>query len=127
MKQLENCYDANDLDELRALRMAEIDAKTEELISEGFTYQSKLFSLSLNSQINISALNQSRTELSYPITYNTKDDMDAYSVTDATDMNNMYMTALSVKKAHLDSGSSLKQQIRDAADIAAVNAVIDNR
>jgi hypothetical protein len=37
------------------------------------------------------------------------------------------MTALATKKAHQDSGTVLKNQVRDAVDIAAVNAIIDNR
>jgi hypothetical protein len=39
----------------------------------------------------------------------------------------MYLTALTTKKAHLDSGTALKDQIRAAADTSAVNAIIDNR
>ena len=61
------------LEELKTYRYSEIDNRTGELIGQGFTYATKTFSLSLNAQINISALNQSRDELTYPINYNTID------------------------------------------------------
>lgn len=115
------------LEELKLYRYNEIDNRTGELISMGFTYATKTFSLSLNAQINISALNQSRDELTYPINYNTIDDTSTYSVADAIDLHNMYLTALNVKKGHLDAGTALKDQIRAAVDIPAVNAIIDNR
>ena len=111
----------------KGLRYIEIDKRTGELISAGFTYATKQFSLSLNAQINISALNQSKDLLTYPVNYNTLNDEDEYDVIDATDMGNMYMTALATKKGMIDSGTALKQQIRAAIDEAGVDAVIDNR
>ena len=111
----------------KALRFEEIDRRTGELISAGYTYATKQFSMSTSAQINISALNQSRDELTYPVNYNTIDDQDTYSVTDATDMHNMYLQALATKKAHLDSGTALKDSIRAATDEAGVDAVVDNR
>jgi hypothetical protein len=115
------------LNDYKALRYHEIDAKTGTLVSSGFVYATFTFSLSQNAQINISALNQSRDELSYPITYNSADDINEYNVVDATDMHNMYLTALATKKTSLDSGSAIKAQVRAAVDRAEVDAVIDNR
>ena len=111
----------------KGLRYIEIDKRTGELISAGFTYATKQFSLSLNAQINISALNQSKDLLTYPVNYNTLNDEDEYDVIDATDMGNMYMTALATKKGMIDSGTALKQQIRAAQNDAEVDAIIDNR
>ncbi len=119
--------DLTTLEGLKAFRYEEIDKRTGELISEGFVYATKTFSLSLSAQINISALNQSKDTLSYPIDYNTIDDSGVYQVIDSTDMGNMYMAALATKKGHLDSGSTLKAQVRSAIDKTAVNAIIDNR
>jgi hypothetical protein len=117
------------LSKYKELRYNEIDYRTGELIAQGFVYATKTFSLSENAQTNILALDNTRDDpaLSYPIEYNTIDDSDSYSVVDSTDMHSMYLTALATKKAHLDSGTVLKQQIRSAADEAAVNGVIDNR
>jgi hypothetical protein len=39
----------------------------------------------------------------------------------------MYLTALSTKKAHLDSGTALKNQVRAATTHNEIDAVIDNR
>ena len=119
-----------DLANYKALRYTEIDNKTGELVVQGFEYPASsgnIFSLSQNAQINISALNQSRDDVAYPITYNTIDDINEYSVTDVTSMHNMYLTALATKKASIDSGSALKAQIRAAIDRAEVDAIIDNR
>jgi hypothetical protein len=117
------------LDEYKKLRYCEIDVRTGELISQGFVYQSKIFSLSTSAQTNILALDSTRDDpaLTYPIKYNTIDDSDSYDVVDSTDLHNMYLTALATKKGHLDSGTVLKTSIRDAATKADVDAIIDNR
>jgi len=122
-------YDLTDLSQLKAYRYMLIDQKTGELISNGFVYATLTFSLSQNAQINILALDETRDDpaLTYPIVYNTIDDLDSYDVVDATDLHTMYLTALATKKGVMDSGTALKQQIRDAVDIAAVNAIEDNR
>jgi hypothetical protein len=117
------------LDEYKQLRYKEIDSKSGELISQGFTYQSKTFSLSTSAQTNILALDNTRDDpaLTYPIKYNTLDDLDSYDVVDSTDLHNMYLTALSTKKAILDGGTTLKTSVRNATTEAEVDAVIDNR
>lgn len=121
--------DLTNLQELKAWRYEMIDARTSELIKQGFSYQGKQFSLSQNAQINILGLDNAKDDpaLSYPIKYNTIDDLDSYDVVDASDVHNMYLSALATKKGYTDSGTVLKQQIRDAVDIDAVNAIVDNR
>lgn len=115
------------LSELKEFRYDQIDQRTGELISAGYTYATKQFSLSQNAQLNLTGADNARTDLTYPVTWNSIDDTDTYDVTDATDLHNMYLTALGTKKAHLDSGTALKDQIRAAVDIPAVDAVVDNR
>ena len=119
----------NVLSELQTVRYGEIDTKTGELIGQGFTYQGKVFSFSTSAQANLLGLDLTRNDpaLTYPITYNTISDDDTYNVVDATDMHNMFLTALGTKKAHIDSGTALKTQVRNAIDVAAVNLIIDNR
>jgi hypothetical protein len=121
--------DLTNLEELKQWRYDLIDARTSELIKEGFGYAGKQFSLSQNAQLNILGLDNAKDDpaIEYPIKYNTIDDLDTYDVVDAADVHNMYITALGTKKAHLDSGTVLKQQIRDAIDVDGVNAIIDNR
>jgi hypothetical protein len=117
------------LEEYKDVRYKEIDARTEEKILLGFSYQGKVFSMSANAQTNILALDNTRDDpaLIYPITYNTLDDLDSYNVVDSTDLHNMYLTALATKKAWVDSGTLLKDSVRDAIDEQAVQAIIDNR
>lgn len=117
------------LDELKSYRCKEIDIKTGELISNGFTYQSKQFSLSQSAQANLLGLEISKDDpaITYPITYNTIDDIDTYDVVDSADIHSMYLTALGTKKGVIDSGTALKSQIRAATTIDEVNSVIDNR
>lgn len=120
---------ALDLNEYKAERYKEIDEKTEAKIKEGFAFAGKVFSLSANAQTNILALDNTRDDpaLSYPIEYSTIDDLDNYFVANSTDLHNMYLTALATKKAHVDSGTILKDNVRAAIDEAAVAAIIDNR
>jgi hypothetical protein len=123
-------HESETLDELKERRFSEIDKKTEDLIIEGFEYPAssgKIFSLSEHAQINILALDNTRDELTYPVHYTTKDELQEYDVVDSTDMHNMYLTALVTKKTHLDSGTSLKNQIVAAVDKNEVNLVVDNR
>jgi hypothetical protein len=117
------------LDDYKLLKHNAIDRRTGELISVGYTYATKQFSFSPNAQINILALDNTKDDpaLTYPIVYNTIDDIDTYSIVDSADLHAMYLTALATKKAHLDSGTVLKDQVRSAIDKAGVDAVIDNR
>ena len=120
---------ALDLQEYKDLRFKEIDERTEEKIKLGFSYAGKVFSLSANAQTNILALDNTKDDpaLSYPIGYSTIDDSEHYDVVDATDLHNMYLTALATKKAWVDSGTTLKDAVRYAVDENSVSLVIDNR
>ena len=117
------------LSEYKDERYKEIDGRTFELISAGFTYKSLVFSLSQNAQINILGMDATRDDpaMSYPIEYSTIDDLAHYSVLDATDLHTMYLTALGTKKAWVDSGTVLKDAVRAAIDENAVSLIIDNR
>ena len=117
------------LTEYKTTKNNAIDTRTGELISNGYVYAGKTFSLSGNAQTNILALfaTKGHPALVYPIQYSTIDDVGTYDVLNATDVENMYLTALGTKRAHLDSGTSLKNQVRAAIDKAGVDAVIDNR
>lgn len=106
-----------------------VDNRTGELIDAGFTYSSKVFSLSIPSQNKMTAAHQIKDAVAfvYPVVWNTIDDNDTYSITDATDMGNFYMTAIGTIRARLDSGTALKDSVRAAANVAAVDAVVDTR
>jgi hypothetical protein len=117
------------LEAARGIKIKAIDARTEELIALGFTYASKVFSLSIPSQSKMTAAHQIKDDVAfiYPVVWNTISDDSTYSIADATDMGGFYMTAIGTIRARLDSGTALKDSARAAADIAAVDAVVDTR
>ena len=117
------------IDSYRVQKFAEINNNTGSLIELGYTYSGHTFSLSEKAQTNILALYSTKDDphLIYPILFNTKDDLDTFVVVDANEISNMYFTALATKKAHLDSGTVLKDQIRNAVTIAEIDAIQDNR
>lgn len=110
----------------------EIDARTAQLIEVGFEFppsSGKIFSLSKEFQLMLTGLNQERTapEVTYPVDWNTKDDSDKLSLVDADMVRSFYMTAVGTVRAHRDSGTALKDQVRAATTIAEVEAVEDTR
>lgn len=119
--------DLTDLAVLKSVRYDEIDAKTGLLISQGFTHNGVVFSLSANAQANLLGVYSARELLTYPFQWNAIDDSSTYEIADAVEMATFFMTALATKKARQDSGTALKIQIRDAVSIEAVNLIVDNR
>lgn len=116
----------------KSLKTNAIDRRTGELISLGYEFppaSGNIFSLSSTAQTNILALDHSKDDpaLTYPISYNTIDDLNSFDVPDSATMHNMYLTALATKKGAVDSGTTLKDAVRSAVDEAGVDAVIDNR
>ena len=121
--------DAAELPSVKNAKCAAIDTRTAELIDQGFSYSSKTFSLSLASQSMLEGSYpvKNHVSLTYPIVWNTIDDLDTISLADATDLENFYLTALGTFRARRDSGTTLKDQVRAASTIAAVDAVVDSR
>lgn len=113
--------------EYKTYRYDEIDYRTGELISEGFTYSGNVFSFSENAQNNLLGTVIKKDVLEYPFSWNSKDDSVTYQIADAAEMDLFFMAALVSKKAHQDSGTVLKGQVRDAVDRAAAKLIIDNR
>lgn len=124
-----DAVDDDDLPTLKAKRYAEIDARTNELIAQGFTFDGYVFSLSQNAQVRLMGINQvrSRPEIQYPIKWNNKNDTLALDIVDEDELLDMFMTAFDTYRDHVDSGTDLKDLIRDAEDADAVNAIVDNR
>ena len=110
-------------------KFAAIDARTDELIRLGFTYSGKQFSLSIESQMKMVGAHAARNEpaMTYPIIWNTLGDEGTYSIVDANDLNGFYLTGVGTLRALLDSGTALKDQIRQATTLAEVEAVTDSR
>lgn len=117
------------LDIYKQERFESINQRTQELIELGYSYSGNQFSLSDKAQTNILALYATKDDpiLVYPITFNTIDDLVTFDAVDSSEIAGMYYTALATKKAHLDSGTALKDQIRIATTKTAVDLIEDNR
>lgn len=113
----------------KAEKVAAIDTRTADLIALGFAFGGKQFSLSMTAQSKIMGAHQIRDDVNftYPVEWNTIDDLDAISIADSATLHSFYLTALGTMRSRLDSGTALKQQVRDATDVAGVAAVVDNR
>jgi hypothetical protein len=115
------------LEEAKAKKFAEIDSRTRELVSEGFTHAGKVCSLSVQAQLAILGLYIVRASLTYPISWNTKDDFDAVSLADEAAVEAFFAEAIAAIRAPLDSGTAIKTNTRAAANRDAVKAISDNR
>lgn len=120
------------LGRLKKRRYAEIDARTEQLIAEGFEYpptSGQVFSLSRSAQANLLGLKTMADDpaFSYPVTWNFLDDSGTLSIPDSATALAFYMTAVGTVRARRDSGTAIKDLIRAATTEAEVLAVVDPR
>jgi len=115
------------LDQEKKKKNKAIDQKTGVLISAGFSFNSKTFSLSSDAQRNWAEIhtNKDSANIPDPVPVTTVDD-EEYLLA-KTDMDSFYWTGFAVIKGHLDSGRALKLQVKAATTIAGVQAVVDNR
>lgn len=120
-------YDLTSVDGYKSYLYDKVDNKTGKLISQGFTYNAKVFSLSENAQNNLLGTYSAKDLLTYPFSWSVKDDSEVIQITDATEMATFFMTALGAKKAHQDSGTVLKQSVAACTTIAQLEAIVDNR
>ncbi|MCK5642780.1 MAG: hypothetical protein KAJ19_18370 [Gammaproteobacteria bacterium] len=121
--------DSERLARLRPLFFAQIDTKTDALISAGHTYADKVFSLSENARDWASNMYQLRESqaLAYPVRYNTLDDMDAADLADAAAVEAFYLNGVGTIRAVLDSGTAVKDLVRAATTVGELLLVSDPR
>lgn len=124
--------DAEKLPKLKVERFKEIDQRTRELIDQGFEFppgSGLVFSLSKESQSNIHGAYTARNlaNFEYPVHWLTNEDDGFVDLQGPTDVENFFLTALGTLRAHKDSGSDLKDQIRAAATKMDLDAVVDDR
>lgn len=105
-----------------------IDERTKELIQKGFTYDSEIFSLSVEAQLNATGIKVASDsgDLSYPISVSLLYGGE-HTLADASEVTAYYLAGLGTKKAHLDSGRALKESVYNAVDQTEYDAIIDNR
>ena len=68
-----------------------------------------------------------KTTLTYPVVFNAIDDSDTTSLADEATLDAFYDAAMDQVRTHRDAGTSLKDQVRAATTVSAVNAIVDNR
>ncbi len=122
------------LDELKDDKNLAIDTRTQELIEAGLEYpegSGNIFSMSIRAQKNWMALKNLLNEgfTAPPIeTTVSKDGMDdEYVFETADDYTNFYLAGVSLVQTLITSGRALKVQVKNAADIDELNAVVDER
>ena len=118
-------HEIETLDQLKVRRGTEVDIRTDELIGQGFAFDSKQFSLSLPAQKNWLGLKVLESMLTWPVAITTINDNE-YQLAQAN-VNNFVGAGQMVIQTHLNSGRALKVQISSAANKAAVDAIVDNR
>jgi hypothetical protein len=112
------------LEELKNYRYLEIDNRTQELIAEGFVFDGRRFSMSINAQINWSNFPNLPDQV-FPLPIMDMDE-NLYILSLENKLN-FYLAALNFKNAQLKSGSALKAQIKACTNKECVNSIIDNR
>ena len=117
------------LDEYKVGKYQEIDNKTQILISQGFLFDGKLFSLSIPAQsnwTNIKANKQDFIDLgAFPLGISCQDGS-IYMLQEA-DVFTFWLTGMSTVKTHYNSGGILKEQVKNATTKEEIESIIDNR
>ena len=105
------------------------DSRTSELLSHGFYYSGKIFSLSGEGQLKMLGLLAFKDDpaLVYPLRWNSKDDQSYVDLPDAGALHGFCLMALGTMRTVVDGGTALKDQVRDASTVGEVNAIVDNR
>jgi len=132
MSQAEkDAADAGDLPAAKRSKCAAVDAKTRELIALGFTHAGTTLSLSSAAQSYWVGAYAGRELLtatgSFPLRVNALNDESTYDVLDEADLTALYGAAVGTVKAHLGSGTAVKDLVRAATTVSGVNAVDDPR
>jgi len=113
------------LSQYQKLRHNAINRRTRELIKEGFTYSSIVFSASTEAQRNWHELKDNEAEFTFPKKISRKNN-GTYSLAQAN-VGAFWAAMKDHIHGHLDSGRTLNKSIKDAADEAAVDAIVDTR
>lgn len=115
------------LSEVKGKAFERIDRKTTGLISQGFRYQTKTFSLSPSAQRTYNGLARRKGSWVYPVVLNTLDDLDTLVLASEAEVQAFDDAAAGAVRAALDSGTALKGYVRAAKTLAEVAVVQDSR
>lgn len=123
------CEELTELEAHKKRKFGRIDIRTQNLIREGFVFDSTTFSLSHAAQLNWESIHSNKdlydSQGYFPMGISTKDNGE-YSLTYAN-VTPFYLTAVGVVKAIYDGGRALKLQVSAATTIEEVEAIEDTR
>lgn len=109
----------------KAAKNAEIDARTQEIISGGFTFDGHVFSLSIRAQTNWLGLLTLKDLFAWPCNVTTDDDLQ-YSLALAN-LIPFIGTGSGTVASAISSGRALKLQVNAAETLEEIDAVTDSR
>lgn len=122
------------VDELRALRLAEVTERTRVLLREGFAYGAGGLHFPCDSAaqayynlLRIQAAPLLGLTLSYPIVVPTVDDASDVALGNPATLGPFLAAAAAHVRAIRDGDANLKRALRTAQTVAAVQAVVDAR
>ena len=113
------------LDLLKQDRIVLVDKNTQRLISEGFTFDNEVFSLSQSAQLNWLCIKVLSMGITWPLEITTKNDTDY--LLEESDLDSFIYSAQIVIQGHIQTGRDIKQQILAAVDETELNSIEDNR
>lgn len=120
--------DPTTLAALKVVRLAEIDSVTQDIIAEGFLHDSKIFGLAT---VDVSNFDNWREKTrqgadTYAKLWVLKDGT-SYSIASRAVFLQIYSTCVEAHEAAYTGSLTLRSDIADAVDDAAVDAVVDGR
>jgi len=103
----------------------EIDRRTQALISNGFVYATKTFSLSIKAQLNWMGIGINKDRISYPHEVSRKNG--TVDIADAAEAQEIADLAFDTKQGHVKSGATHKKNVNALTTVSDVNAYVDPR
>ena len=117
------------LDSLKAQRCIEIDNKSVELLKNGFEYDGRKFSLSMEAQINWLGLKAGAEDgvLQFPMTFSTLDEC-GYTMQSASEVPVFFWGHMAAtRESILQSGRMMKAAIMECTTVEQMDAIVDAR
>jgi len=111
----------------REQRIEQINARSQEILDQGFVFRGQWMSLSDRAQDQIRDATQNRDSLSYPIPWGNADDTAYVLLVSPADVRSLYDAAARRKQETLIEGARLRARVLDAATVADWNAIVDTR
>lgn len=119
------------LAENKVTRKKEINQRTRELLKAGIDVGGgDILSASPKAQANMERQHRSRanaTIVTYPLKFPFRDDSGSHSIAGAPALDTLYDTYMAAVQTVVKGGYDLKDDIEDAVDQAALDAVVDSR